>query len=431
MTCHAAVVARGMGKPAIVGCDGMDLDMDHKKARFGSITLTEGDTISIDGATGTVLLGAVDTVEPVLSGAFKEILEWADQVRKLGVKANADTPEDAQRARELGAEGIGLCRTEHMFMQAERLPIVQEMIMAKDEASRRKALDRLLPIQQQDFYGILKAMRGFPVTIRLLDPPLHEFLPSTEELVVRILEMQHKGESESEIARLEELLLQARNLHEQNPMMGLRGCRLGILWPEIYEMQARAIYQATAQLFKDGFDDVQPEVMIPLVGDAKELEITRATVVRVAEEVKEQTGVNFPVTVGTMIEIPRACLTADEVAKHAQFFSFGTNDLTQMTFGYSRDDAEAKFLHKYLENKVLLENPFAVLDRNGVGKLVDLAVRLGREANPELVIGICGEHGGEPSSIEFCHKVGLNYVSCSPFRAPEARLAAAQAALRN
>ncbi len=430
MTCHAAVVARGMGKPAIVGCEDMNLDMAHKKARFGSVTLAEGDTVSIDGTTGRVLLGEVSLVEPTLGGAFQEVLAWADDYRRLGIMANADTPEDAEKARELGAEGIGLCRTEHMFMQAERLPIVQQMILAKDETHRRKALDQLLPIQENDFYGILKAMRGFPVTIRLLDPPLHEFLPSTEELVARILEMKHAGEPEAEIAELEELLLQARNLHEQNPMMGLRGCRLGIFWPEIYEMQARAIYQATARLFEDGFIDVKPEVMIPLVGDARELEVNRQMVSKIAQEIKSKTGADFPIVIGTMIEIPRACLIAGEIAEHAQFFSFGTNDLTQMTFGFSRDDAEAKFLHKYLENKILPENPFEVIDRKGVGQLVKAAVEQGRKVKPDLVLGICGEHGGEPSSIEFCHEVGLDYVSCSPFRVPVARLAAAQAALK-
>jgi pyruvate,orthophosphate dikinase len=431
MTCHAAVVARGMGKPAIVGCDALHLDIEHGKATVGKAQIKEGDIISIDGTTGSVYIGSVPLVEPKIGGAFQEILEWADEIKRLGVKANADTPQDAKKARELGAKGIGLCRTEHMFMAAERLPAVQEMIMAEDVEQRKAALDKLLPMQEGDFYEILKAMRGYPVTIRLLDPPLHEFLPSTEELAVKLVEMRHQNAPAAEMARIEETLKEARELHEANPMMGLRGCRLGLLWPEIYEMQARAIFQATARLFKDGFTDVEPEVMIPLVGTAAELEINREMVVRIGEEIRKESGMNFPITVGTMIELPRAALTADEIAKHAQFFSFGTNDLTQMTFGYSRDDAEAKFLHVYLDQKILKENPFQVLDRNGVGKLVKMAVDLGRAARPDLVIGICGEHGGDPDSVEFCHIVGLDYVSCSPFRVPVARLAAAHAVLNN
>ncbi len=430
MTCHAAVVARGMGKPAIVGCEAMQLNIAKKTADFGKVHLKEGDWVSIDGASGSVYLGQVELVEPELGEAFQEILEWADGIRRLGVKANADTPHDALKARELGAHGIGLCRTEHMFMQMDRLPIVQEMIMSETTEDRIKALDKLLPIQQDDFYQILKAMHGYAVTIRLLDPPLHEFLPDIEELVVRLIDMKAKGAPEAEIAHVEELLHQARNLHEANPMMGLRGCRLGILWPEIYEMQARAIFQATAQLFKDGFTDVMPEVMIPLVGEPIELELNRTMCEKVAKSVKEETGVDFPVVIGTMIEIPRACLVADEVAKHAQFFSFGTNDLTQMTYGFSRDDAEAKFLHRYLEEKIIKENPFAVIDRKGVGQLMRMGVQLGRKQRPELVIGICGEHGGDPESVEFCHEVGLDYVSCSPFRVPVARLAAAHAVIK-
>ncbi len=429
MTCHAAVVARGMGKPAIVGCDDLHLDIENGKATVGKAQIKEGDIISIDGSTGNVYVGSVPLVEPSVSGAFEEILKWADEIKKLGVKANADTPQDAKKARELGATGIGLCRTEHMFMAAERLPVVQEMIMSTSVEERKAALDKLLPMQESDFYEILKAMRGYTVTIRLLDPPLHEFLPSTEELAVKLTEMRHQKASASEIARVENTLRMARELHEANPMMGLRGCRLGILWPEIYEMQARAIFQATARLFKDGFTDVKPEVMIPLVGEAKELELNREMVVRIGEEIRKESGMNFPIVVGTMIELPRAALTADEIAKHAEFFSFGTNDLTQMTFGYSRDDAEAKFLHLYLEQKILKENPFQVLDRNGVGKLVKMAVELGRSTRPDLVIGICGEHGGDPDSVEFCHIAGLDYVSCSPFRVPVARLAAAHAAL--
>jgi len=431
MTCHAAVVARGMGKPAVVGCEALHLDIENGKAVIGKAEIKEGDVISIDGATGNVYIGEVPLVEPNIGGAFQEILQWADEVKRLGVKANADTPEDAKRAREFGATGIGLCRTEHMFMAADRLPVVREMIMAKTTEERKAALDKLLPMQENDFYEILKVMRGYTVTIRLLDPPLHEFLPSTEELAVRLSEMKHQNAPAAEIAEVEKTLKMARELHEANPMMGLRGCRLGILWPEIYEMQARAIFQATARLFKEGYTDVKPEVMIPLVGEAKELELNREMVVRVGEEVRKETGQNFPIVVGTMIEIPRAALTADEIAKHAEFFSFGTNDLTQMTFGYSRDDAEAKFLHVYLEQKILKENPFQVLDRSGVGKLVKMAVELGRSTRPDLVIGICGEHGGDPDSVEFCHIAGLDYVSCSPYRVPVARLAAAHAALKH
>jgi pyruvate,orthophosphate dikinase len=431
MTCHAAVVARGMGKPAIVGCEALHLDIENGRATIGKAQIKEGDIISIDGSTGNVYIGAVPLVEPSIGGAFQEILEWADEIKRLGVKANADTPADAKKARELGATGIGLCRTEHMFMGADRLPVVQEMIMATSVEERKAALDKLLPMQEGDFYEILKAMRGYTVTIRLLDPPLHEFLPSTEELAVKLVEMRHQKAPQGEIERVENTLRMARELHEANPMMGLRGCRLGILWPEIYEMQARAIFQATARLFKDGYTDVKPEVMIPLVGEAKELELNREMVVRIGEEIRKESGMDFPIVVGTMIELPRACLTADEIAKHAEFFSFGTNDLTQMTFGYSRDDAEAKFLHVYLDQKILPENPFQVLDRGGVGKLVKMAVDLGRSTRPELVIGICGEHGGDPDSVEFCHIVGLDYVSCSPFRVPVARLAAAHAVLKN
>jgi len=324
-----------------------------------------------------------------------------------------------------------LCRTEHMFMGHDRLPVVQKMILADSEEDRKEALDELLPMQENDFYAILKAMRGYPVTIRLLDPPLHEFLPNVEDLVRTVTELKVKGGSPSEIAETEQLLRKVRSHQEMNPMLGMRGCRVGIVFPEIYEMQVRAIYQATARLIKEGIDDVRPEVMIPLVGEARELDILSAMVERVADTVKKEQGVDFEVVVGTMIEIPRAALTADEIARHAKFFSFGTNDLTQTTFGFSRDDAEAKFLHKYLADKILPENPFAVLDRKGVGHLVKTGVDLGRTARPDLVVGICGEHGGEPSSIEFFHLVGLDYVSCSPYRVPVARLAAAHAAIRN
>ncbi|MHB8927894.1 MAG: pyruvate, phosphate dikinase [Bacillota bacterium] len=432
MTCHAAIVARHMGKPCVVGCEALRIDLNRKEVLVGGTTIREGDTISIDGATGQVIMGEVPLVDPKLSGEFREILDWCDELRKIGVWANADTPGDAQKARDFGARGIGLCRTEHMFMASERLPVVQEMILAMNEKDRRTALDKLLPMQQGDFSGILKAMQGLPVTIRLLDPPLHEFLPDGEELAVdlaRLRTLAEKGEKggEAEIARQDELLKKVRALAEFNPMMGFRGCRLGVVYPEIYEMQCRAIFQAAAQLVKEGVD-ARPEVMIPLVGHVKELKLLRGMVERVLDEVQKATGVTLKhIMIGTMIEVPRAALTADEIATEAEFFSFGTNDLTQMTFGFSRDDAEAKFLPVYTQKGILPANPFATLDEGGVGKLVEMAVKLGRATRPGLQVGICGEHGGDPQSIDFCHRAGLDYVSCSPFRVPIARLAAAQA----
>ncbi len=431
MTCHAAIVARGMGKPCIVGCEALKIDLGRKELQVGGRNLREDDTISIDGATGRVFLGEVAMVEPELGGEAAEILRWADETRRLGVMANADTPEDAQKAREFGAQGVGLCRTEHMFMQQDRLPVVQEMILAATEAERRDALGRLLPFQESDFYGILRAMEGLPVTIRLLDPPLHEFLPDVEELSVEVALLKERGgQGGEDYRRKADLLRQARALSEFNPMLGFRGCRLGLIYPEIYEMQARAIFQAAARLQREGVE-VHPEVMIPLVGDPKELEISRRLVAAVHQEVQGETGARIPLKVGTMLEVPRACLLAGEIAPHADFFSFGTNDLTQTTFGYSRDDAEGKFLTRYLEEKVLEENPFAVLDQAGVGQLVTFGVARGRAVKPELKVGICGEHGGEPKSIAFCHRTGLNYVSCSPYRVPIARLAAARAALED
>ena len=429
MTCHAAIVARGMGKPCIVGCEALRIDLVRKEMQVAGRTFKEDDIISIDGATGRVFLGAIGMVEPQIGGETAELLGWADDFRRLGVMANADTPEDAERARGFGATGVGLCRTEHMFMAQDRLPVVQEMILAESEEDRRLALARLLPMQEGDFYGILKAMQGFPVTIRLLDPPLHEFLPDVEELAVDIAVMRAKDEQGSEAYRRKsDLLRKARALSEFNPMLGFRGCRLGLIYPEIYEMQVRAVYQAAARLIAEGVD-ARPEVMIPLVGDPKELEITRRLVVQVHDEVQRERGQELPLKVGTMLEIPRACLLAYDIAEHADFFSFGTNDLTQTTFGFSRDDAEAKFLTRYLDDKILPQNPFAVLDQAGVGQLVELGVARGRSRKPELKVGICGEHGGEPSSIAFCHRIGLNYVSCSPYRVPIARLAAARAAL--
>lgn len=427
MTSHAAVVARGMGKPCVCGCEAIKIDYDAKKFTAGSFEAKEGDLISIDGATGQVINGQVPMIDPQLSEEFTRLLEWADEIRTMAVRANADTPEDAVKAREFGAEGIGLCRTEHMFMAQDRLPIVQDMILAESTEDREAPLAKLLPMQQGDFYGILKAMEGFPVYIRLLDPPLHEFLPNMEELLVEITELKCTNGDKEVIKEKEELLRKVKQLHEFNPMLGHRGCRLGVTWPDIYAMQVRAIYQATAQLVKEGVD-AKPEVMIPLIIDVSELKMLRDQAVEIAKEVQEEQGVTFDIHVGTMIELPRAALTADEIAGQADFFSYGTNDLTQTTLGFSRDDAEGKFLPEYINKKILADNPFVVLDQAGVGKLVKMGTDLGRAANPKLKVGICGEHGGEPRSIAFCQKIGLDYVSCSPYRVPIARLASAQAA---
>ncbi|MDI6905888.1 MAG: pyruvate, phosphate dikinase [Thermoanaerobacterales bacterium] len=429
MTSHAAVVARGMGKPCVCGCEAVRISAEACEFQVGNLTVREGDVISIDGGTGRVILGEVPMIDPELSPAFRQLLEWADEIRTLGVRANADTPADAAKAREFGAEGIGLCRTEHMFMAPDRLPIVQAMILAEDPEEKQRSLDRLLPVQEDDFYGILKAMAGLPVCIRLLDPPLHEFLPNAEDLAVEITRLRLTGKAE-EIPAKEELLRKVRALAEFNPMLGHRGCRLGITFPAVYAMQARAIFQATARLVREGVD-VTPEVEIPLVLGRRELAFLKNLVDDVAAAVKQETGVEFHYTVGTMIELPRAALLADEIAREASFFSFGTNDLTQTTLGFSRDDAEGKFLPHYLDKKILSDNPFAVLDQKGVGKLMRMGVELGRSTKPDILIGICGEHGGEPRSIDFCHRIGLNYVSCSPYRVPIARLAAAQAQVRN
>ena len=428
MTSHAAVVARGMGKPCVCGCEAIKIDPDGHEFTVGDMVVKKGDIISIDGATGNVILGEVPMIEPKLSEEFETLLKWADDVRRIGVRANADTPEDAAKAREFGAEGIGLCRTEHMFMAQDRLPIVQEMILADTEEARKKALAKLLPMQRGDFYGILKAMAGLPVTIRLLDPPLHEFLPGAEELLTEIAEMNARGQNNAVLAEKRSLLKKVYALREFNPMLGHRGCRLGITYPEIYRMQARAIFEAVVKLKKEGIE-VLPEVEIPLVMDSGELALLKHEVLEVYEEVKAETGIEFEFTVGTMIELPRACVVAEEIAAEADFFSFGTNDLTQTTLGFSRDDAEGKFIPIYLEKKLLTDNPFAVLDRKGVGSLMVMAIEKGRSVNSGLLIGICGEHGGEPSSVEFCHQIGLDYVSCSPYRVPVARLAAAQAAV--
>ncbi len=407
MTSHAAVVARGMGKPCVAGCEELSIDLKARKATIGQETVAEGDVITIDGGTGEVIVGEVDLVPPQINEDFETILGWADEHRRLRVRANADTPEDAAKAREFGAQGIGLCRTEHMFMAEGRLPIVREMIMAPGEDERRAALDKLLPMQQEDFEGIFEAMHGLPVTIRLLDPPLHEFLPPLEE------------------AQDERMRARIRALQESNPMLGTRGCRLGLLWPEIYEMQVRAIIRAAQAVEERTGDAPLVEIMHPLVAFAEELHRLRAITVATAHEESEE----VEYLVGTMIELPRACVRADEIAEYADFFSFGTNDLTQTALGFSRDDAEGTFLTRYLEDGVLQTNPFEILDTSGVGDLMRIAVERGRSTKEDIKLGICGEHGGQPESVAFCHELGLDYVSCSPYRVPLARLAAAQAAL--
>lgn len=429
MSSHAAVVARGMGKPCVSGCEEIKIDYSAKLFRVGETVVKEGDVVSIDGSTGRVILGEVAMIEPELTPDFRELLKWADEVSRLYVRANADTPKNAKRAREFGAVGIGLCRTERMFNEVDRLPIVREMILAKTIEERQKVLDRLLPFQKSDFRGIFEAMDGFPVTIRLIDPPLHEFLPMKDELLVEVTRMKAAGQTGKEFDEKDRLLRKVLELSEQNPMLGFRGCRLSILHPEIIRMQARAIMEAACELTKEGIR-VMPEVMVPLVGHPNELREVRKVLEQEIQAVVGEFGIKVDYKIGTMMEIPRACLTADQIAEHAEFFSFGTNDLTQTTFGYSRDDAEARFLQHYSEKGILKYNPFEVLDRDGVGGLVKMAVEKGRAAKPKLKIGICGEHGGEPSSIEFFHMVGLDYVSCSPFRVPVARLAAAHAALR-
>ncbi|WNS76949.1 pyruvate, phosphate dikinase [Bacillus sp. DTU_2020_1000418_1_SI_GHA_SEK_038] len=430
MTSHAAVVARGMGKACICGCEALKIDLKAKHFAAGDKVIKYGDTITIDGSTGEIILGEVPMIDPELSEEFQCLLRWADEVRNITVRANADNPEDAKKAFEFGAAGIGLCRTEHMFMDSKRIPTVQKMILADSFNERKEALEQLLPMQQGDFEGIFEAMQGYPVNVRLLDPPLHEFLPHKEELLVDVTRLQILDPKSEELKKKEQLLKKVRQLDEYNPMLGLRGCRLGMMYPEIYEMQAKAIFYAAAKLAEKAID-VQPEIMIPLVGHVNELKQMRQVVIDAANHVQAETGKEIKYTIGTMIEIPRAALTADEIAVEADFFSFGTNDLTQTTFGYSRDDAEGKFLQAYIENKVLPENPFAALDQNGVGKLVETGVKLGRKTKPKLKTGICGEHGGEKSSIEFFYKTGLDYISCSPYRVPLARLAAAQATIRH
>jgi pyruvate,orthophosphate dikinase len=419
LTSHAAVVARGMGKCCVAGAKDLDVDEVTRVARVNGHTVREGDWITVDGSSGRVLLGQAPLVEPVPSGDFVQLMSWADEVRRLRVRANADTPADARRAREFGAEGIGLCRTEHMFFEGERIWPMREMIVAKDAEGRRRALAKLLPIQREDFAGIFRAMDGFPVTIRTLDPPLHEFLPHGEEGIDELA--QRLG---TPADRMRHTLEQLR---ETNPMLGHRGCRLGITFPEITEMQARAIFEAACQVASEGIE-VHPEIMIPLVAMAEELRRQTTIVREVAERVFAERGRRVDYLVGTMIELPRAALTADEIAETAEFFSFGTNDLTQTALGLSRDDA-GRFLPLYIESGILPDDPFQTLDQRGVGALIRMAVQLGRQTNPKLKVGICGEHGGDPRSVVFCHCAGLNYVSCSPFRVPVARLAAAQAAI--
>ncbi len=411
MTSHAAVVARGMGKPCVAGCEALTIDLRERRIRLGEHELAEGDVLTIDGGSGDVIPGEVALVPPRIDANFETLLGWADEARRLRVRANADTPDDARRAREFGAEGIGLCRTEHMFMAEDRLPLVQAMILASAEAERRDLLDRLLPHQQSDFEGIFEAMAGLPVTIRLLDPPLHEFLPPLEE------------------AESPEMARRIRALREANPMLGTRGCRLGLLYPEIYEMQVRAIVRAALAVAERTGEAPLVEIMHPLVGFAEELRRLRRLTLDTASAELEQAERQLDYHVGTMIELPRACVRADEIAAEADFFSFGTNDLTQTTLGFSRDDAEGKFLARYLEDRILLANPFETLDTSGVGDLMRIAVERARAIKPEIKLGICGEHGGDARSVAFCHGLGLAYVSCSPYRVPLARLAAAQAAL--
>ena len=429
-TSHAAVVARGLGKPCVTGCDEIRIDMEDESFTAGNVTIKKRDYISLNGSTGEVILGELSLIQPEITAEMSELLRWADAIRRLEVWANADYPRDAALARSYGAQGIGLCRTEHMFFEEERLPVVQQMILASSSTERQAALDKLLPIQRDDFAGILRAMDGLPVVIRLLDPPLHEFLPDYAELLEEVATLRATGENPKRLEERQALLNKVASLREANPMLGLRGCRLGLEYPEIYEMQVRAILEAALAIKQQG-GDPHPEIMIPLVSHANELGVLQKDLERIARMVEEENGDSVAYKFGTMIEVPRAALTAAEVAEHAEFFSFGTNDLTQTTYGYSRDDAEGKFLLNYVENAILPENPFQVLDRDGVGRLVSLAVAEGRKTRPDLEVGICGEHGGDPSSIHFCHGVGLDYVSCSPYRVPVARIAAAQVTLAN
>ena len=422
MTSHAAVVARGMGSCCVSGCSSIVMDEESKVFTLGGYTFHEGDEISIDGSTGKIYKGLINKVDATITGEFGRIMAWADKYRRLGVRTNADTPKDALKARELGAEGIGLCRTEHMFFEKDRIAAIREMIVSDTVEERKSALAKIEPMQQKDFEALYEAMEGYTVTIRYLDPPLHEFVPTTEEDIKLLADTQ--GKSVEQVKNI------IASLHEFNPMMGHRGCRLAVTFPEIAEMQTKAVIKAAIEVSKRTGKMVTPEIMIPLVGEVKELKYVKNIVTKTADEIIKNSNIDMTYHVGTMIEIPRAALTADEIAKEADFFSFGTNDLTQMTFGFSRDDA-GKFLTDYYDKKIYENDPFAKLDQKGVGKLVKMASTLGREANPNIHLGICGEHGGDPASVEFCHNVGLDYVSCSPYRVPIARLSAAQAALRN
>ena len=423
MTSHAAVVARGMGTCCVSGCGEIKIDEEAKYFELGGKTIHEGDYISLDGSTGKIYGEAIPTVEASISGYFERLMNWADSARKLQVRTNADTPADAKQAYAFGAQGIGLCRTEHMFFEADRIKAIREMIVSKTVEQRKTALAKLLPMQRGDFEAIYEAMNGLPVTVRFLDPPLHEFLPTEENDIVELAK-----EMNMEVADLKNVI---SSLHEFNPMMGHRGCRLAVSYPEIAEMQTRAVIEASLNVKKKHPDwNNFTEIMIPLVGDVKELQYVKNIVTTTADALIKEAGSDLHYKVGTMIEIPRAAVTADEIAKEAEFFSFGTNDLTQMTFGFSRDDA-GKFLNDYYEKKIYENDPFAKLDQDGVGKLIDMACKLGRSTRPDIKLGICGEHGGDPSSVEFCHRTGLAYVSCSPFRVPIARLAAAHAAIKD
>ncbi|MCI6559948.1 MAG: PEP-utilizing enzyme, partial [Ruminococcus sp.] len=421
MTSHAAVVARGMGTCCVSGCGDIKMDEENKKFELGGQVFNEGDFISIDGTTGNIYGGIIPTVDAQIAGTFGRVMAWADKYRKLSVRTNADTPADAKKARELGAEGIGLCRTEHMFFEPDRISAFREMICSDTIEEREAALAKIEPMQQSDFEALYEALEGCPVTIRFLDPPLHEFVPTEEADIKTLADAQGKS--------VEDIKAIIASLHEFNPMMGHRGCRLAVTYPEIAKMQTKAIIKAAINV-KNAHPDwaIVPEIMIPLIGDVKELKFVKKVVVETADAIIAESGSDLKYQVGTMIEIPRAALTADEIAKEADFFCFGTNDLTQMTFGFSRDDA-GKFLDAYYDAKIFENDPFAKLDQTGVGKLMEMAIKLGKPVNPNMHCGICGEHGGDPTSVEFCHKIGLDYVSCSPFRVPIARLAAAQAAI--
>ena len=421
MTSHAAVVARGMGTCCVSGCGAIHIDEEAKEFTLGGYTFHEGDYISLDGSTGKIYKGDIKTCEATVSGNFGRIMKYADEVRRLSVRTNADNPRDTKKAVELGAEGIGLCRTEHMFFEEDRIPKIRKMILSETVEAREGALNELIPFQKADFKAMYKELKGLPMTVRYLDPPLHEFLPTDEKDI--------KALAKEMGVTVKHLKEKCDELHEFNPMMGHRGCRLAVTYPEIARMQTRALMEAAIEVHEEDGYDIVPEIMIPLVGEKKELKFVKDVVVETAELVKKEKKSDIEYHIGTMIEIPRAALTADEIAEEAEFFSFGTNDLTQMTFGFSRDDA-GKFLDSYYQNKIYEFDPFAKLDQDGVGKLVKMAVEKGRSVRPNIKLGICGEHGGEPSSVEFCHRIGLTYVSCSPFRVPIARLAAAQAAIK-